>query len=419
MLGHLLKLGKLPFGVKAAIVFAIFSGVTGAIVTKSKASRGNTTPVVQIESPVKTDKTYFHPTTTQWSTLTVQPVAMEQFHNECRTEGKIAIDEDYVTRIFSPYAGRVTKILVAPGDNVQRGQPLFVVEAADSVQGQNDFIAALTALNKARSRVTLAQVTERRLGGLAKDKVIALKDWQEAQVSLTGAQNDVRSAEITLEAARNRLRLLGKSDAEIDAFQKTGVIAPDAVVYSPLAGTVIQRKVGPGQYVNAGASDSDLVFVIGNISQVWLVAYIRESDAPKVKIGQTIKFTVLSYPDREFEGRIDHVATSMDPTSHRLMVRATIDNSEGLLKPEMFASVRVFTDDGNPTAAVPREAVIYEGDTARVWVVREDQGVELRNLRLGLSSAKTVQVLDGLVPGEKIITRGTLFIDRAALSSHS
>lgn len=419
MSGHLHKFGKLPLGAKAAIILAIFCLVTGAIVTKSKASRGNTTIAVQAESTAKKGKTYFHPTATQWSTLTVQPVAMEKFYSECLTEGKIAIDEDHVTRIFSPYAGRVTKILAAPGDSVQRGQAIFVVEAADSVQGQNDFIAALTALNKARSRVTLTQVTERRLGGLAKDKLIALKDWQEAQVNLTGAQNDLRSSDITLEAARNRLRLLGKSDEEIDAFEKTGVITPDAAVYSPLAGTIIQRKVGPGQYVNAGASDSDPVFLIGNISKVWLVAYIRESDAPKVKIGQTIKFSVLAYPDREFEGRISHVATSMDPTSHRLMVRATIDNSEGLLKPEMFASVRVLTDQGGPTAAVPREAVIYEGDTARVWIAREDQGVELRNLRLGLSSARSVQVLDGLAPGEKIITRGTLFIDRAAMSSHS
>jgi cobalt-zinc-cadmium efflux system membrane fusion protein len=161
------------------------------------------------------------------------------------------------------------------------------------------------------------------------------------------------------------------------------------------------------------------VFLIGNISKVWLIAFIRESDAPKVKIDQMIKFTVLAYPEREFEARINYVATSMDPTSHRLMVRATIDNSEGLLKPEMFASVRIVTDEGGPTAAVPREAVIYEGDTARVWVAREDQGVELRNIRLGLSSARTVQVLDGLEPGEKIITRGSLFIDRVAMSSQS
>lgn len=419
MSGHLQKLGKVPLGAKAAIVLAIVCLVTGAIVTKSKASRGNTTSAVQIESTVKKGKDYFHPTASQWSTLTVQPVAIEKFHRECLTEGKIAIDEDHVTRMFSPYAGRVTKILAAPGDTVQRGQAVFVVEAADSVQGQNDFIAALTGLNKARSRVTLTQVTERRLGGLAKDKLIALKDWQEAQVNLTGAQNDVRSAEITLEAARNRLRLLGKTDAEIDAFEKTGVITPDAAVSSPLAGTIIQRKVGPGQYINAGASENDPVFLIGNISKVWLIAFIRESDAPKVKIDQMIKFTVLAYPEREFEARINYVATSMDPTSHRLMVRATIDNSEGLLKPEMFASVRIVTDEGGPTAAVPREAVIYEGDTARVWVAREDQGVELRNIRLGLSSARTVQVLDGLEPGEKIITRGSLFIDRVAMSSQS
>jgi cobalt-zinc-cadmium efflux system membrane fusion protein len=344
--------------------------------------------------------------------VTVQPVGQRAFPSEFRTEGKVAIDQNLSTRIFAPYAGRVTKLMVAPGDDVQKGQLLFVIAAADSVDAQRDFVVALSARNKAASQASLAQIVERRMSTLAKDKAASQREWQEAQANLTAAENDSRSAEIALQAARNRLRLVGKTDAEIEAFEKTGVLTPDAPVYAPLAGTVLQRKIGPGQYVSAGASDSDPVFLIGDTSKVWIVAYVRETDVAKVRIGERMTFKVLTQPDRLFETRIDYVAPGIDPDSRRLLVRASVDNAEGLLKPDMFASVTIVANDGTPAPAVPLDAVIYEGSNARVWVVGDDQSVELRQIKPGQSSERMIQVLDGLRPGEKIVTRGSLFIDR-------
>lgn len=358
-------------------------------------------------------------TASQWGTVTVQPVEQHAFRSEFRTEGKIAIDQNRSTRIFPPYAGRVTKLTVAPGDGVQKGQLLFVIEAADSVDAQKDFVVALTTRSKAISQVNLAQIVERRMSTLAKDKAASQREWQEAQANLTAAENDSRSAEIALQAARNRLRLVGKTDAEIDAFEKTGALTPDAPVYAPLAGTVLQRKVGPGQYVSAGASDSDPVFLIGDTSKVWIAAYVRETDVAKVRIGERLTFKVLTQPDRLFETRIDYVAPGIDPDSRRLLVRASVDNADGLLKPEMFASVTIVTSEGAPMPAVPLEAVIYEGSNARVWVVGDDQSVELRQIRLGQSGGRLIQVLDGLNAGEKIVTRGSLFIDRMTVANQT
>lgn len=391
---------------------AVLSVVFGTILVAWNVNRGDAAS--DLKSQAKQEDGRFYPTPTQWATLTVQPVDAHKFRTEYLTEGKIAVDEDRSTQIFSPYAGRVTKLLVVPGDTVQRGQPLFILEAADSVQAQNDFIAAVTAVNKARSQLNLTETVERRLHNLYNDHAIALKDWQQAQADLTAAQNDLRTAQTALEAMRNRLRILGKTNAEIDTFQQTGIITPDSTVYAPLEGTIVQRKVGPGQYISAGSSDP--VFIIGDLSTVWLVAFMRESDAPKIKIGQAVKFTVLAYPDRVFEAKINYIAAAIDPNSRRRMVRATIDNSDGLLTPEMFASVTIFVADegATPSVAVPREAVIYEGDVARVWVVLDDKSVELRRIKLGLSNGELIQVTDGLKPGEKIITRGSLFIDRMA-----
>lgn len=355
-------------------------------------------------------------TASQWGTVTVQPVGEHAFRSEFRTEGKVAIDQNRSTRIYPPYAGRVTKLTIAPGDDVQKGQLLFVIEAADSVDAQKDFVVALTTRNKAISQVNLAQIVERRMSTLAKDKAASQREWQEAEANLTAAENDSRSAEIALQAARNRLRLVGKTDAEIDAFEKTGALTPDAPVYAPLAGTVLQRKVGPGQYVSAGAGDGDPVFLIGDTSKVWIAAYVRETDVAKVRVGEHLIFKVLTQPDRLFETQIDYVAPGIDPDSRRLMVRASVDNSDGLLKPEMFASVTIVTSEGTPTPAVPLEAVIYEGSNARVWVVGDDQTVELRQISLGQSDGGLIQVLGGLNAGEKIVTRGSLFIDRMTVA---
>lgn len=408
---------KLSLGSRAAILVVIIGIAVAAILEMSAASRGSTPREDARKAVPEVDDGSFHPTKPQWAMLTVQPVELRAFRTEVLTEGKIAVDEDRVTRIFSPYAGRITKLLAAPGDKVERGQPLFVIDATDSVQAQNDFITAAAALNKARSQVELTRIAEHRLATLYKDKAMPLKDWQEAQANLTAAQNDLRSAEIALQAVRNRLRLLGKTDEEIDRFESTGVISPDSVVRSPLAGTILQRRVGPGQLIDAGTGGGDPVLLIGDVSKLWLVAYVRESDATKVAVKQPLEFTVLAWPGRVFEAKVDYVATSIDPTTRRLVVRANIDNPDGVLKAEMFARVTIVSEESSPMASVPREAIVYEGNTAKVWVARDDQAIELRQVKLGLVGGGRVQVLDGLAPGEKIVTRGSLFIDRMAAAA--
>ena len=365
-----------------------------------------------VSSQSKRSRGLFYPTSAQWATLTVEPAQQRVFRSEHVTEGKIAVDEDRSTPIFSPYAGRVTKLFVKPGDTVTIGQPLFTVEAADMVQAQNDFISASTALNKARSALNLAQIVDNRQRLLFEGKAVPLKEVQNARAALDAAENDVRSSEVALEATRNRLRILGKTDAEITEFQEKGTINPATLIYAPIAGTIVQRKVGPGQYVGSGASDP--VFVIGDLTTVWVVAYVRESDAPLVHVGQAINFTVLAYPDQAFPANISYVAAALDPGTRRLLVRATVNNAAGMLKPEMFASVKILTGEGDTAIAVPRDAIIYEGGLARVWVVRDDKAIELRRIKVGLTSGTMVEVTDGLASSDRVVIKGSLFIDRLA-----
>src|SRR3981189_834382 len=192
----------------------------------------------------------YTPTPAEWASLTIQPVTERAFRAEHVTEGKIAVDEDRSTPVFSPYAGRVTKLLARPGDSVTQGQPLFVIEAADNVQAQHDFVAAAGALNKAKSALALAELQDKRAKDLYEGKAVPLKDYQQTQANLIQAQNDLRSSQTALEAARNKLRILGLTDDAISAFQEKGRINPETTILAPIAGTGGERKIGRGQHGN-------------------------------------------------------------------------------------------------------------------------------------------------------------------------
>src|SRR5882762_1088238 len=218
-------------------VGAALLGLAGAILFGlthiSRGTQGHS----EVSSQSRKGLQRYTPTPAEWSSLTIEPVTERTFRSETVTEGKVAVDEDRSTPVFSPYAGRVTKLMVRPGDSVTQGQPLFVIEAADTVQAQNDFITAATGLNKARSALDLAQLQHKRAKDLFEGKAVPLKDFQQADATLIQAQNDLRSTETALEAARNKLRILGLTDDAISAFQEKGRINPETTIFAPIAGT--------------------------------------------------------------------------------------------------------------------------------------------------------------------------------------
>jgi membrane fusion protein, heavy metal efflux system len=398
----------------------IMAGAGGVVLAAAVVMFGPSRPHpvthnTDISSQTRRTVNRYRPTQEEWANLVVAQVEQRSFRADRTTEGKIALNDERATPIFSPYSGRVVKLLVKPGDKVERGQPLFVIEATDTVQSLNDLMTAASAKNKAVSQLDLVQTILKRNRDLYEARAVPLRDLQKAENDLISAQNDIRASEAALAAAHNRVLLLGRTDAEIAAFQETGKINADTPVVAPIPGTVVARKVGPGQYLSAGASDP--VFIIGDLSTVWLSSYVRETDAQSVHVGQTLDFTVTAIPGRTFTAKIDYVAASLEPNSRRLTVRATVDNKDGNLKPEMFASVDIFTNPDSNVVAVPRDAVVQDGASSRVWVVREDRTIELRQIKVGVTNGQMIQVVEGLVPGDNIIVRGSLFLDRGAVAS--
>jgi membrane fusion protein, heavy metal efflux system len=398
---------RVQFAILAVVAFVAIAAIVAVPLLRDRSRSSEA-----IEPATATAPGTFRPSPQQWAGFTLATVALVTFRSEHVTDGKIAINDDRTTPVFSPYSGRVTRLVAKPGDFVERGAPLLEVEASEFVQAQNDLAAAAAALGKARSQLHLAETTERRQRDLYEAKAGALKDWQQAQSDLAGARNDLRSAEAALAAVRNRLRILGRSEQQIDAVETTGKMNPEATVTAPIDGTVLQRKVGLGQYIAAAAADP--IFTIGDLSTVWLVANVRESDAPKMHLGDAVELRVLAYPGRVFKARITFVAPSLDPATRRLPVRAEVENADGALKPEMFASFSIITGTDVAAPGVPQQAIVYEGDDAHVWVAREDGTVVARMIRPGRMSEGMVEVTAGLAPGEKVVKSGTLFIDRAA-----
>ena len=391
-------------GLSAALLLIVLPALTGLESSKSE------TPPAAAEAPGT-----FRPTKDQLAGLKTVTVAAQVFRTEQVTDGKIAIDDDKTTPVFSPFSGRVTRLIAKPGEVVKEGQPLFAIEASEFVQGQNDLIAAAAAVSNSKAQLTLTTASEKRQHALFDAQAAARKDWEQSQADLTAAESNLRSAEIALAAVRNRLRILGKTDKEIDALQAAGKVSAESIVPSPIAGTVIARKVGLGQYIQTGSSDP--VYQIGDLSTVWLIANVREADAPLVKVGDAVSVHVLAYPGRTFKARLSWVAPSVDAETRRIPVRAEVENEGGALKPEMFATFAIRTGDDVTAAAVPQAAVVYEGDKAHVWLLRDDGLIALREIEAGPVQDGMVEAASGLTAGDKVVTAGALFIDRAAEGS--
>jgi membrane fusion protein, heavy metal efflux system len=270
--------------------------------------------------------------------------------------------------VMTPFSGRVTRLIAKVGDQVRRGDPLLEIDSPDQVPPQNDFIAAQTARNKARSQLSLAQIVEKRARDLYEGKATPVQGIAAAEAQLVAAENDMRSTDTAFEAARIRLRIVGRTDTEITALEQHGTITRVTPINAPIDGTVISRKVGPGQLVKADSGEA--LYVIADLSTMWLKAQIFEQEIASLRVGQEMEAKVAAAPNRIFKAR----------------------------------------------PAVPTVAVIREGDVATVWVETEPMLFKRRVVEIGIQQEGFTQVRSGLAIGELVVARGAIFVDDGVAS---
>ena len=378
--------------------------------------QGETKGVSDIQPPVPTaadaDTGSVRISGQQTQHITLATVGMQGFREEKIATGKIAFNEEFMTPVFSPYAGRVTRVVAKPGDVVKPMSPLLELYTPDLIQAQSDLIGnATSTLAKAKNALSLAHHNEERQHQLYSEKAAALKDWQQAQADLINAESDVRAAEAALLAARDKLRAFGKSEVDIARIEQ-GHTDRVVTVTSPLAGTITARKVGPGQFIRQ--DNTDPLFIIADLSQMWMLANVYESDVPWIKVGQPLEVRVMAYPEEVFKATITYIGAAVDPATHRVDVRAMVDNHAQKLKPEMFAIFRIITNVDMPYPAVPPSAVVRDGDKASVWVAQPEHQFVRREVKLGLEQNGYVQVLSGLQSGEQVATESGLLLGSMA-----
>ena len=355
----------------------------------------------------------FRPSADQLKTLTVTPVQERAFDQIEAADGQIAADGDKTTPVISPFTGQVIQVLAEAGQHVTRRTPLFTVAATEAAQARADLATALGGVATGEAQLKLARETEQRTAELYRTAGGALKDWRQAQSDLITAEGQLRTAEAALGSARSRLAAQGESEGDIAALETapaSRAVPAKAVVYAPVNGVVTRRALGPGQSITAGG---DALFSVSDLSSVWLVAQAPESSAGKIRVGATVSVTVPAYPGRVFKAKVSYVAPALDPDTHRLPVRAVIANTDGALKPDMFAQFRIDSGVIGRSPAAPETAVVREGDTARVWTLEPDGALHIRPVVTGVVQDGMVQITQGLKTGDRVVSKGALFVDQA------
>ena len=344
--------------------------------------------------------------------LRIEAVVARDFRAERVAEGRITVNEDRSTPILAPFTGRVTRSFAQLGQRVEQGAPLFEVETQDVTQAANDLMAALDNLGKAQNTLGQARREDTRQQSLLAARASSQRDVEQARAALNSATSDQRIAQAALDAARDKLRVLGRSADAIAEIERNRQVSGIVTVTAPFAGTVTQRRVSPGMWLTAGQGEP--TFTISDISAMWLVAGVREMDVPLIRPGQDVQVNVGALPDRTFTARVIRMGAGLDPATRRLTVQAEVADPDGVLRPEMFATFRILVGEGSRAAAAPASAIIHRGADASVWVALDNNRFVMRSIRIGNRSGDSLEVTQGLRPGERIVTGGALFIDRAA-----
>jgi len=364
--------------------------------------------------------------------ITIAEVKERELDTDVNVTGEVLANANTQTHVTTPVTGRITEILVSIGNHIEEGKPLLIVRSTDIQQAESDMLQgeqqvrsdlkqALIQINfdseTAAAQLKLDEKIYQRLKALFTEKIVSMADFQAAETAyvkdqiMVDSQQKKRQATIALSEekmkivtgpAKTKLRLLGVSEEEIAEVMKTQVIDPLVPVLSPESGIIVERLVNVGELIDP----SKPLFTIGNFQTVWLKADVFEKDIPKVNLGQPIELKADSFPDKVFNGKLDYVANQVDSDTRTLIVRAEVSNPQGLLKPKMFARMKIIVGL-QKVLTIPISAV-QDTRTGKVVYVPEGNHIfEERKVKLGSQSEDYVEVLEGLKPGEKVVAQGS------------
>ena len=339
---------------------------------------------------------------TQLTSVKIATVGYHVFPVEEISVGSIDFNQDMSVQVFSPYQGRIISLFAKVGDDVKRGQPLFIIDSPDLLQAEATLIAAAGTLELKNQ--TLVRAKE-----LYHTVAISQRELEQAV-------SEQQAAEGALKAARDAVRIFGKIDIEIDRIIANRQVDSSLLVPSPISGRITARNAAPGLFVQPGGTPAP--FTVADLSTMWLIANVPETSSPQLRLGQEVRATVTAYPDRTFEGKITTIGAAVDLNTRRLMARSEIKDPQHVLRPGMFATFVIQTGEPVRSLAVPLDGVVREGDgTMIVWVTKDRRRFEKRIVQIGRRDGGYNQIIQGLQPGDLIATDGALFLSNLFAAS--
>jgi membrane fusion protein, heavy metal efflux system len=382
------------------VVGALFWTKTFVIPSQSETTRQGRLPVTTGRSAENNEAAFVDLTEKQTGSLKVGPLGTHQFAILKTAVGTIDFNENMLVQVFSQYPGKIIKAFYNVGDDVKQGDILFTIDSPDLLQAESTLLASAGVLELQKKNLA-------RLSGL-------LKTGGSSQKDVDQATSDQQTAEGASKAAKDAVRIFGKSDEEIEQVVATRKIESTLKVPSPISGRVVTRNAAPGFLTQPGSAPPP--FQVADVSTMWMIANVIETDAPAYKLGQEVRMTVPAYPDKIFTGHVTNLGSQIDPNSHRQLVRSEIDDPEHLLRSGMYASFVIRVGDPVTSLAVPAEGVVREGDgTMSVWVTTDSRRFVKRTVTTGIRQDGWVQILDGLQPGETVVTEGAVFLSNKLL----
>ena len=323
---------------------------------------------------------------------TVQP---EPFRPMVEATGTVAFNGDRSTQVLSPVSGPVTRVLVNPGVNVGKGTPLATVSSPDFAEGVATYRKAQTAYRNAK------RIADRD-SLLFRNDAIARGDLEQAQSDLAGAQAD-------LEAAIQQMRALGVEESQIQAIRNGSAAPIEAIIKAPIAGTVVEKLITPGQLLAAGSTPA---FTIADLGTMWVNASVFAPDLKDVTVGQGAEI-VTDASAVPIPGRVDYVAALVDPASKAVAVRIVVPNNGLVLRRDMFVRVRIKSAHEHHGLLVPAAAVLRDEQNLPFVYVASGNDFVRRRIELGSRVDDHYEVSSGLVAGDKVAGDGALFLQFA------
>jgi membrane fusion protein, heavy metal efflux system len=375
-----------PILTAAGVICALVAGACTSASSTPATSLGDTA-VVQAGA--------FNVSSDQRGRLRLETAQIVSFRPSVQATGNVSFNGDRSTQVLSPISGPATRIVVGPGTVVTRGQPLAYVSSPD-------FAAAVAEYRKAQTAFRNAKRIADRDSALFKNDAIARGDLEQAQA-------DVAAADADLDAALQQMRALGVEDAQIAAV-RDGKSAPiEAIVRAPIDGTVVEKLIADGQLLQAGTTPC---FTIADLSTMWVMANVFTDDLKDVAVGQPVDVRTDggALPIR---GRVDYVASLVDPGTKAVSVRVVVPNGGRALRRDMFVTVAILARREHHSILIPTSAILRDEQNLPFVFVSSARGFARRRIDLGARVGNRYEVTGGLTAGDQVVGDGALFLQFA------